>query len=156
MAGVRRRPWLTVLVAAALALAIAIRPQVPTTSIHASGDPVIVAAGDIACGTASQGSCYEDNTASTIATVNPDAVLPLGDEQYECGDEWNFPEGYDPHWGKFKAVTYPATGNHEYKTSTSSSSPCYNKSSGAPSYYSYFGSKASPLDIPSCTSNCKG
>src|SRR4051794_26355523 len=145
MSRARRRPWLAVLVAA-LALAVAIRPHVPATSIHASGDPVIVAAGDIACGTASTGSCYQDRTASTIATVNPDAVLPLGDEQYECGDlsDWSFSKGYDLSWGKQKAVTRPATGNHEYKTSTSSSSPCFNRPTGAPGYYSYFGSAASP------------
>src|SRR5918911_2387397 len=154
MAGVRRRPWLTVLVAA-LVLAVAIRPHVPATSIQASGDPVIVAAGDIACGVASTGSCYQNSTESAIASVNPDAVLPLGDEQYECGDlsDWN--GYYAPSWGQFKAVTRPATGNHEYKTSTDSSNPCYNKPTGALGYYSYFGSAASPLDS-TCSSNCKG
>src|SRR5437763_7876703 len=113
----RRRPWLTLLVAAALVLAVVIRPHVLATGIHASGDPVIVAAGDIACGAASQGSCYENSTASAIATVNPDTVLPLGDEQYECGalSDWTFSKGYDQSWGQFKGITRPAPGNHEYK-----------------------------------------
>src|SRR5437763_4725045 len=151
----RRRPWLTVLVGAALALAVVTRTLVPAISIHAVGDPVIVAAGDIACGVTSQGSCFQNSTESAIATVNPDAVLPLGDEQYECGDlsDWN--AFYAPAWGQFKAVTRPATGNHEYKTSTDSSSPCYNRPAGAPGYYSYFGSAASPLD-GNCSSNCMG
>jgi hypothetical protein len=157
MSRARRRPWLTVLVGAALALAVVIRTQVPATSIHAVGDPVIVAAGDIACGTASTGSCSQNSTESAIATVNPDAVLTLGDEQYECGDlsDWSFSKGYGPSWGTQKAITHPATGNHEYKTSTDSSSPCFNRPAGAPGYYSYFGSAASPLDS-NCTSNCKG
>src|SRR2546423_12008096 len=155
MARARRHASLTLLVATALALAVVFIPHVLAPSIHASGDPVIMTAGDIACGVASQGSCYQNSTESAIATVNPDAVLPLGDEQYECGDlsDWN--AFYAPAWGQFKAVTYPANGNHEYKTSTDSSSPCYNRPAGAPGYFSYFGSAASPLD-GNCSSNCKG
>src|SRR5256714_2319875 len=152
-----RRSWLAVLIAAALVLAVGIgmSTQVPATSVRAGGDPMVMTAGDIACGTDSTGSCYQNSTESAIATVNPDAVLPLGDEQYECGDLTDFNAYYAPSWGQSKAVTRPATGNHEYKTSTDSSNPCYNRSAGAPGYYSYFGSAASPQDS-NCTSNCKG
>ena len=44
------------------------------------------------------------------------AVLPLGDIQYECGDYANFLRFYDPTWGRFRSLTHPAIGNHEYLT----------------------------------------
>src|SRR5437764_14828115 len=116
----KRHPWVSVLVAVAVVLGAAISTSVPAgmATAGAGNDPVSMTAGDIACGTDSTGSCYQNSTESAIATVNPDAVLPLGDEQYECGDlsDWN--TYYAPSWGQFKAVTRPATGNHEYKTST--------------------------------------
>ena len=57
-------------------------------------------------------------------------------------------KSYDISWGQVKAITYPAVGNHEYKTT------CGN-AAGAGGYYTYFGSAASPLDT-NCTINCKG
>src|SRR5438067_2287078 len=152
----KRNPWVSVLVAGAVVLGAAIGTGATAGMATAGNDPVVMTAGDIACGTDSTGSCYQNSTESAIATVNPDAVLPLGDEQYECGDlsDWNaYSNGYGQSWGQFKAVTRPATGNHEYKTSTDSSNPCYNRSAGAPGYYSYFGSAASPQDS-NCSSNC--
>jgi hypothetical protein len=71
------------------------------------------------------------------------AVLPLGDDQYNHGALSAFNTVYDPTWGRYKANTYPASGNHEYDTS------------GAAGYYTYFGSAASPQDT-NCTANCKG
>jgi hypothetical protein len=50
---------------------------------------------------------------------------------------------YERTWGRYKARTYPAVGNHEYATS------------GAAGYYTYFGSAASPQDT-NCTANCNG
>ena len=43
-------------------------------------------------------------------------MLPLGDIQYECGDYPNLLRFYDPTWGRFRALTHPAIGNHEYLT----------------------------------------
>jgi hypothetical protein len=47
----------------------------------------------------------------------PAAVLALGDVQYENGEYDNFLNFYDPSWGRLKAITHPAVGNHEYGTS---------------------------------------
>jgi hypothetical protein len=59
-------------------------------------------------------------------TINPTAVLDMGDNQYEDGTLAQYQAVYDPSWGQFKAKTYPAPGNHEYHVS------------GAPGYFAYF------------------
>lgn len=95
--------------------------------LPSAGDPVIAAVGDIACGVGSTGAaCKQTATANLVTTINPTAVLPLGDNQYEAGALSDFQNYYDPSWGKFKSITYPAVGNHEYLTS------------GASGYFDYF------------------
>ena len=49
-----------------------------------------------------------------LSISNLKGVLPLGDVQYECGDAASFAGSYGPSWGRLKAITYSATGNHEY------------------------------------------
>jgi hypothetical protein len=51
-----------------------------------------------------------------VASLNPVAVLGLGDLQYERGEKANFENGYDKTWGRFKNITKPAPGNHEWST----------------------------------------
>ena len=102
----------------------------PSTQISFSPptDPVIVAAGDISCATSSTSSttCNQLKTSDIITGINPDAVLLLGDNQYENGELTNYNAYYAPTWGRFKAKTRPSAGNHEYYTS------------GAKGYYDYF------------------
>jgi len=74
-----------------------------------TSDPVIVAAGDIC---ASPTDCAP--TASLIASINPTAVLTLGDNAYNTGSASDYSTNYDPNWGKYKSITKPAPGNHEY------------------------------------------
>ncbi|MBA3691828.1 MAG: metallophosphoesterase, partial [Actinobacteria bacterium] len=102
-----------------------------------SPDPVIAAAGDIACspgdpdfnGGASSGArCRMEATADLL--LDADAVLPLGDEQYETGAYADFMTSYDASWGVAFPSTRPAVGNHEYGTP------------GAADYYRYFGAHA--------------
>ncbi len=120
------------------------------------GDRVVMAAGDIACGTASTGSaCIQQQTSDLLVNGNPDAVLALGDDQYECGDPSDFQNSYAPSWGRVLAKTYPVPGNHEYAQSTVANSSCYNRPSGAPGYYGYFGNRSTPLQ-PGCTVSCNG
>jgi acid phosphatase type 7 len=101
-------------------------------------------------------SCAQGQTANVLAGISPlNAVLPLGDVQYECGELSNFNSFYNPTWGRFKSITRPAIGNHEYRVSDPTTD-CLTQGAGAPGYYRYFGSSiASPLD-PGCTSSCKG
>jgi hypothetical protein len=109
----------------------------------------------MACGTSSAGNCQQAATANLGVNVNPDIVLPLGDNQYECGSLADFNQFYDPTWGRLKTKSFPAIGNHEYQTDTDPTQPCYNAVSGAPGYFSYFGRAATP-NQPNCTVNCNG
>lgn len=103
-----------------------------------AGDPVFVGAGDIAdCK-----SNRDEDTAKLLDNI-PGTVYALGDNTYEKGTLTEFNNCYGPTWGRHKARTYPAVGNHEYDTA------------GGVGYYTYFGAAASPLDN-NCTSNCKG
>lgn len=60
------------------------------------------------------------------------AVLSLGDHTYPNGLAAEFDDCYHASWGRFKALTHPAIGNHEY----------YGGS--ADGYYGYFGAAAGP------------
>ena len=55
------------------------------------------------------------DTAEVIGHIAPHAVLALGDNQYDAGELENFMFAYQPSWGRFKAVTRPVPGNHEYQ-----------------------------------------
>lgn len=121
----------------------------PTPTTASTGDPVIAAAGDIACdpsnsgfnaGNGSSTYCREKYTANVLSSINPAAVLPLGDNQYYCGGLSAFQQSYDISWGQFKSVTHPAVGNHEYLTSGGTG--CTSANTGAAGYYQYFGAAA--------------
>jgi hypothetical protein len=79
----------------------------------------------------------------------PDAVLTLGDNQYENGEYANFLTRFDPSWGRLKAKIHPAVGNHEYGTSvgsTTSGATCDVQIVGDPrsyacGYFDYFNGK---------------
>jgi hypothetical protein len=89
------------------------------TGAHA--DPVLFAAGDVACSPADpnfnggQGTataCRQKATAALV-TQPADGVLALGDLQYNSGTIGDFQNGYDPSWGPLKPLTHPVIGNHE-------------------------------------------
>ncbi|MFP5347155.1 MAG: metallophosphoesterase family protein [Actinomycetes bacterium] len=97
-------------------------PAIVTPGGSASKQTVtLVAAGDI-------GSSPTDSkaTADLVQALHPDAVLPLGDNAYDEGSERNYARKYDPTWGRFKDISEPVPGNHEYRTS------------GAEGYFTYF------------------
>ncbi len=105
------------------------------TTAPRSGEVVVAAAGDIACKPgeaplADGRSCQQKSTSDLLTGVSLDAVLPLGDLQYEAGGFAGFAASYGPTWGRFKAITRPVVGNHEYGTRD------------AGGYFSYFGSTA--------------
>lgn len=83
--------------------------------------PVVAAAGDIACDPRSRFvgtslACRDAQTAELLANTDIAAVLTLGDHQYEKGELRAFQAVYDRSWGRFKGMTRPAVGNHEYLT----------------------------------------
>jgi hypothetical protein len=117
------------------------RTATPTRTPTATpgGSVVVMAAGDIACGKATtSGWCQQANTASLIQTAAPDAVLALGDIQYECAELDDFQAYFHPTWGAFKSRIHPTTGNHEYETG----SPCVTATGDGSDYFEYFGSVA--------------
>jgi chitodextrinase len=125
----------------------------------ASADPVIEAAGDIACPAtmkAGTSSCAHAATSDILVADQPDAVLTLGDNQYNCGELDNFNAAFDTTWGRIKSRIHPAPGNHEYVVApTDSSCLTTQTAAGAPGYFTYFGDAASPLDAP-CRASCRG
>jgi hypothetical protein len=134
--------------------------QIVATSAAVSGsaafaltdtDPTIVAGGDIAC-TAGKAvtatSCQQQATSDLALSLHPDAVLPLGDDQYELGSLSDFQTVYGPTWGRMNAIAHPVPGNHEYGYIGSSIEP-----TGGAGYFTYFGDISHPLQ-PGCTSLC--
>jgi hypothetical protein len=86
---------------------------------------VLVGAGDIAeCG-----SIGAPATALLLDTI-PGTVFTAGDNAYPSGSDDDFANCYDPTWGRHKARTRPALGNHEYLTPE------------AAGYFNYFGAAA--------------
>ena len=107
---------------------------------------VVVAAGDIACkpGTrTTRTTCHQMQTAALIGRLHPAVLLALGDLAYPAGTQPAFDRSYAPSWGRFKSITHPVPGNHEYGTP------------GAAGYYGYFGARATPLR-PHCRIWCIG
>ncbi len=98
-----------------------------------STDPVLAVGGDIACdvgGVPTATACQQAATSDVVANLGADAVLPLGDQQYDTGSLGSFQQMYGPSWGRVLPRSHPVPGNHEYQTA------------GAAGYFSYFGSAA--------------
>jgi 3',5'-cyclic AMP phosphodiesterase CpdA len=89
------------------------------------GDPVLVGAGDIA-------SCASDGDEATAALLDEVAgvVFTVGDNVYDRGTPREFATCYGPSWGRHRARTRPAPGNHDYLTA------------GARGYFWFFGALA--------------
>jgi hypothetical protein len=128
------RSWLAGLAALVLAgvacqAAGSEEPYVPP--VIPPGTPVVlVGAGDIA-------DCSNDNDEATALLLDslvqdtlPVVVFTAGDNAYNDGSASQFASCYHPTWGRHKARTRPAPGNHDYRTS------------GASGYFGYFGGAA--------------
>jgi len=127
----RQRVLTTVAVSIGVALLLGAAPAslrgVPVPGpASASGDPVVLAAGDIAtCGGSG------DEATAQLLDQNPGATaITLGDNAYDNGTATEYATCYDPSWGVFRDRTRPAPGNHDYNTA------------GAAPYYGYFGANA--------------
>ena len=98
-------------------------------------DPVVAAAGDIACdpedpyfnaGLGVAGACRQLPSSDLLLRTDLWQILPLGDAQYEDGALWKLERSFDPSWGRLKALMRPVAGNHEYADP------------GASGYFDYF------------------
>ncbi|MEX2275391.1 MAG: metallophosphoesterase [Actinomycetota bacterium] len=102
----------------------------------------VVAAGDIACdpespffnaGVGSGEDCRQMATSDLwVADDTVQAVLALGDLQYEDASTEQFLASFDPSWGRGLDRIYPTPGNHEYRTPD------------AQGYFDYFAERAGP------------
>ncbi len=94
---------------------------------------ILVGAGDIA-NCRGRGEERAEATAKLLDRVFADGheglVFTAGDNAYPDGGDEEFRDCYGKTWGRHKARTRPALGNHEYKTP------------GASGYFNYFGAVA--------------
>ena len=106
-----------------------------TATDAVAADPVIAAAGDVACSSSSSNynggngtadKCRQKYTSDLLVNAGLATVLVLGDSQYESASLSGLNNSYHPTWGRVKSITRPAAGNHEYKTT------------GAAGYFDYF------------------
>jgi hypothetical protein len=85
-------------------------------------DPVFVGAGDIAdCGT------NGDEATAALLDGIAGTVFTAGDNAYPAGTAVDFQKCYDSSWGRHKARTRAAAGNHDWETQ------------GLAGYLAYFG-----------------
>src|SRR6188474_1486011 len=119
---------LTLLAALVVATALMASP------LARAADPVVAAAGNIACdpaspyfagGAGTPGNCRQRETAGLLP-AGLSAVLPLGDAQLCCGTLSAYTASYDPTWGAQKTITHPVPGDRDYATA------------GADGYFDYF------------------
>ncbi len=119
--------------------------QTQQVQVQPNPDPIIGSAGDIACdptapafnlGLGTDTDCRASHTIGLLNSV--DAVLPLGDDQYDCGGTAAFAQSYNPTWGVKKSITHPVPGDKDYATSGGTDCP----SVAGAGYYQYFGAAA--------------
>ena len=109
--------WKIVTVATTAAFVMALAHPVRAVDVVAAGDIASSGPGDT-------------ETSDRVIALDPDAVLTLGDHAYQNGSPSEFAAYYDPTWGRFRTITRPSPGNHDWRTS------------GAAGYESYFGLQA--------------
>lgn len=119
---------LGILVSATGAFTISRGGEPAAPAVQGADSVVIAAAGDLVCGSETPDGipCLEEYMADLVIQLKPDALLLLGDLQYERGSAEDFKTRFEPTFGQFKAFIYPVPGNHEYFTE------------GAVPYFDYF------------------
>jgi acid phosphatase type 7 len=104
-------------------------------STPAHADPVIAAAGSIACDPTSEfynggvgvdGHCRQRQTSDLLVGAGLSAVLTLGDNQYHTATLSDFNTSFGETWGRVKPIIHPTLGNREYSLQ------------GARGYFDYF------------------
>jgi len=134
---------------------LAARASVARATAPVTGDPVITAVGDLACGTddpnynggaGNATNCAERRVSNQMLTdTTVDTFLGLGDFQYTCGIATDWAASYTPTWGRFNSITEPVAGNHEYQTGKDPYGvTCPSTNNTAANYFNYFGAAASP------------
>lgn len=131
-------------------------------------DPVIAAAGDVACDPASPyfnggagvpRHCGMMRTGDLLLREDFWNVLVLGDTQYSNGTLDKFMASYDPTWGRSKHLQKAVVGNHEYQTGGVGHWDYFNGTNvydgpGGPRGYGYYSFDVGEWHIVVLNSNC--
>ena len=129
-------------------------PRLVVVTGPTAPDPVIAAAGNIACdplnpafngglGTATE--CRHRYTSDLLVGGGLSRVLMLGDAQYQCGAYDAYLQVYGPTWGRVKGITRPVLGNHDYR-STLPGTGC-DPAQRPTGYFRYFGAAAGAANL---------
>jgi hypothetical protein len=91
-------------------------PAVSDDVVVAVSDPTLVGAGDIVPDCTTGQSIADAAATAALLDAIPGTVFTLGDNAYQSGSAQQFAQCYDATWGRHKARTRPATGNHDYQS----------------------------------------
>jgi hypothetical protein len=135
-------------------------PPIPRSPL--SGDPVIVAVGDIACdplswpfnnGKGNASSCHMKQVSALVAAIHPVVLLGLGDMQYEDGQYGKYVGGDVSSSANAQCPkgtttctvrgSYDASFGH-FRAITFPTPGGGHDANGASGYYRYFGTNAGP------------
>ena len=160
---------LTVVAVGAAGVASAsLAPAASASTSTVQPDPVLVAAGDIACAPtdplfsgSNPAACQMRATANQVVRLAPNYLLPLGDLQYAAGGApqgtqptaSDYRNSYNQTWGKISTrlpalVVRPVPGNHEYGDNDGGAAPLASGST----YYTNLGPKGLK-ELPAGVSN---
>jgi hypothetical protein len=126
------------------------------SSVSLASAPVIGAVGDMACdpadskfngGLGTSSACAQRRLSDLmLGDASLEAILGLGDYQYDCGDAADYAVSYNPTWGRLDPLIDPVAGNHEYKTGRDLfGGTCPSDNTSAYSYFTHFGAAAHPV-----------
>lgn len=144
--------WLLATVLLGGLLLLIDEPEMHASATTLTG-PVVGAVGDMACdpsdpkydgGAGTATNCAQSRTSNRmLADTSLDAILALGDFQYDCDDPADFAVSYDPTWGRLDDLMYPTPGNHEYKAGIDKyGAQCPVSNRAAQGYFDHFGAVA--------------
>jgi acid phosphatase type 7 len=124
-------------------------PQLSVETVRPDETVVVAAVGNISCdpavpqyngGNGTADECRQKATSDLVVNHGYQAILTLGDHQYECAGYDAFVQAYDPTWGRVKSITHPAPGNHDYGSDVAGTGCAANAGPGG--YFRYFGTAA--------------
>jgi acid phosphatase type 7 len=146
-----------------LATSLSLKSQTPTTADRPpakkhsktsgrkdSDTYTLVGAGDIAGCANLLGA---EATAKLIDKI-PGTVFAAGDLAYDRGTYEEFEKCYQPTWGRFRARTKPAPGNHEYNGSDASGYFRYWGAQAGDPQKGYYSFDLGPWHIIALNTNC--
>src|ERR1051326_3090849 len=91
------------------------RAGAPPPSFATTPHPSVTAVG---AGNSARCDRTNDEATATLLDAIPGTVFARGDNAYPGGTASTYTSCYNPTWGRHKARTSPAPGNHEYDSSS--------------------------------------